>query len=74
MRSLFLLNLSGMVKGFLVQHLFLFLYTFIGLVPRFGAIDTANTQWFSLSIIALCHTIYNYRQLSDVRFTSIPFL
>ena len=73
MRSLFLLNLSGMVKGFLVQHLFLFLYTFIGLVPRFGAIDTANTQWFSLSIIALCHTIYNYRQLSDVRFTSIPF-
>ena len=73
MRSLFLLNLSGMVKGSLIQHLFLFLYIFIGLVPRLGAIDYANTQLFSLSIIALCHTIYNYRQISEVKFTSLPF-
>jgi len=63
-----------MLKESYLQFFFLSLYIFIGLVPRFGAIDFANTQWLSLSLISFFHSLYNYKRLININFGWIPLL
>jgi O-antigen ligase/tetratricopeptide (TPR) repeat protein len=63
-----------MIPNSYLQYLFLITYIFIGLLPRFGAIDMANTQWILLGLTSLFHTLFNYKKLNEMNFGVIPIL
>tara|TARA_B100001059_G_C17839113_1_gene590632 strand:- start:9319 stop:11616 length:2298 start_codon:yes stop_codon:yes gene_type:complete len=63
-----------MISSTYLQTIFLFIYIFIGLVPRFGAIDNANAQWVVLGMISLVHTLVNFKRLKAMNFGVLPIM